>query len=93
MGNRITLILTAAFIFLINPSCEKNQDKRKFNVDLNVLELNCYPNDHISMTFEICSSNGVEPYIYDWSNPKMFEGKGPITVIFDNLENCLIISN
>jgi hypothetical protein len=72
------------FCCIVLLSCKQENKDAKENVDFNVrLEisgLQYYPNDSISMSFRIKSSNGIAPYTCKWINPDTLIGEGPFTI-------------
>ena len=61
-------------------SCERDKGVNSFNVDLEITDLICYPQDLISLTFRLNSSNGQAPYRYEWLNPDSLVGEGPFKI-------------
>ncbi len=78
MKTILKFVVLMSFFFII--SCRKDTDKLTFDVSMNITSLICYPNDSISMTFYVNSSNGKAPYNYNWINPDTFAGEGPFTI-------------
>jgi len=75
--NQEILVLIFFLLFL---SCKKDTEKLPFKVELYCTDLLCFPEDSISMTFYLNSSNGKAPYNYNWNNPDTFIGGGPFTI-------------
>lgn len=54
--------------------------RNDFNADLLIKRLICYPNDSISLNFEVSPKDGNGPYTYKWIMPDTLNGSGPFTV-------------
>jgi hypothetical protein len=76
------------FYFAVCFSCKQDEKGIKentvFNNDLEIISLICYPNDSISLSFTINSTNGTAPYNYKWLNPDTLAGEGPFTIWLKN---------
>ena len=80
--NIIVIMVITALILL--HSCKNENEQLSFNVDIDFINLVCYPNDSISTTFVIAPSGGKAPYMYNWINPGSFVGEGPFTMHVKN---------
>lgn len=79
----IILIFSACVIY---SSCERKEKENPeecgnscFEVKVLVNSLTCYPNDSISLEFQVEAKKGKEPYSIIWLNPDSLKGFGPFT--------------
>ncbi|HET6556475.1 MAG TPA: hypothetical protein VFG54_04115 [Prolixibacteraceae bacterium] len=59
---------------------ESYEPRNDFKADLLVKRLICYPNDSISLSFELLPKDGNGSYSYQWMMPDTMKGSGPFTV-------------
>lgn len=79
---KITSILILVIIVILQ-SCKRDHEPLTFENDIKITNLICYPNDSISMTFSITSTEGNPPYNYKWIKPDYLNGNGPFTIEID----------
>lgn len=82
MKNIYKSLILISLLFIVF-SCEKNyKDTLTETIEAKVLINNilCYPNDSISLEFELSIIDGKEPYIIQWINPENLTGIGPFTI-------------
>lgn len=92
MKIRLILLIFTLTGFGLLLSCKKDPTetpRSDFKADLLINRLICYPNDSISLSFEISPKEGNGPYLYKWILPDTFTGSGPFVV---NLAKDLQIS-
>ncbi len=68
-------------------ACQKENSELNFKVGIEIISLTCFPNDSISITFKVSSTDGKPPYTYKWINPATFTGEGPFTLNIQNNTN------
>jgi len=76
-------LILASFILLC--SCKKQGEEvhansNKFKVGIGISSLVCFPDDSISLSFQINAADGKPPYSYNWINPAGLKGAGPFTI-------------
>lgn len=75
------IVIIIGILFFQNCKKEINEQPRNdFNADFLVKRLICYPNDSISLSFEVSPKDGNGPYTYKWIMPDTLNGSGPFTV-------------
>lgn len=78
---RILIIILIGFALLQNCKKGSNEIPRSdFKADLLIKRLICYPNDSISICFEVSPRDGNGSYTYNWIMPDTLKGSGPFTV-------------
>jgi len=81
MNGYFNIVLFLSLFCMV--SCENNnttQENKDFNVDLEISNLICFPDDSICMTFGLRVSDGVVPYAYNWFHPDTLTGAGPFSL-------------
>jgi hypothetical protein len=68
----------------INDGRTLKDEIKSLNVDFKIIDLIYYPDDSIPLTFMITSTNGIQPYNYNWINPDTLVGEGPFTIDLSN---------
>lgn len=91
----LSIITLTGFGLLIG--CKKDvtvTSRSDFKADLLINKLICYPNDSISISFEISPREGNRPYSYKWILPDTFTGSGPFNVnLVEDLKISAIIKD
>lgn len=78
LRNKMIKILSCIIVLLLSiMACEKETE---LSFDFQVIEIVCFPNDIIYMTFKIIPEGGKEPYQIKWNEPSNFQGEGPFSV-------------
>lgn len=82
MKNYLKVLISLSIVCALFHSCDKEFDEPRsdFKADLLVDRLICYPNDSISLSFELVPKEGNGPYSYQWIMPDTMKGNGPFTV-------------
>lgn len=81
---KISFLLYLVVCFSCKTDDKDLKENSDFNTELEIISLLCYPNDSISMSFRINSSNGTAPYNYKWLQPDTLVGEGPFTIWLKN---------
>lgn len=82
MKSCLKILVSTIVICSLFQNCQEEsyEPKKDFQADLLVKSLICYPDDSISLRFELSPKDGTEPYSYQWIIPDTLEGSGPFTV-------------
>lgn len=83
-GSNLTLkLFLLSLLLFIGFSCEKEKDP-DLTFDLQVTKIACYPENNISITFNIDPKGNYSPFEVKWYKPSDFQGTGPFTVTTKN---------
>lgn len=84
LATKKTIILICIIGFLHSlMSCEK---KEEISFEFQQIDLVCFPDDRIYLTFGVIPEGGTEPYQIEWYEPSGLQGFGPLLVkVSDNL--------
>jgi len=93
-GMKTILILIITFLLILFSCKKSDESQNKIIPEIRINNIVCYPNDRISMEFEIIIKKGKEPFSYQWINPDTLKGSGPFTInLVSNLEIDVIITD
>ncbi len=97
MKYSLKILLSILIGFALFQNCKKesnDQPRFDFNADLLIKRLICYPNDSISVSFEVSPKDGNGPYSYKWLMPDTLKGSGPFVVnLVENLKILVTIKD
>lgn len=82
METKLRNLIVILIGFVLCYGCKKDSTegpKSDFKADILIRKLVCYPNDSVSISFEISPKEGNGPYSYQWILPDSLNGNGPFT--------------
>jgi len=71
-----------AILIFISFSCENEKDS-KISYECRFIDIACFPEKKISLTFRIVPQGNHSPFVFIWYEPSYFQGEGPFSIETD----------